>query len=155
MDNQLALKFVTADPKIPLSLPSKNTVKTGISCPQPKTQLRHTLNFTDFFEPPLRKKKPLRENGGQPAGLPKSFCRLTSGLVFGVFLQVFFFFLPFSVSLCCVRPCSFQCLCLSVCLFECFSSTYSSFLEYYAFRWSAISHLMFEQKHNLKSGKQR
>ena len=91
VDNQLACKFVSADPKIPLSFPSRNTVKTGISCPQPTTQLRHTLNFRDFFAPPLRKNKPLRVKGGQPAGLPKSFWRFPSGLVFVFFLHVLFF----------------------------------------------------------------
>ena len=57
VDKLLAFKFVTADPKVPLAFPSNNTVKAGISCPQPKTQLQHTLKFTDFLEPPLRKKK--------------------------------------------------------------------------------------------------
>ena len=137
MDNQLACKFVTADPKIPLSVPSKNTVKTDISCPQPKTQLRHTLNFTDFLGPPSVKKNHWGWKVDNQLACPKVFVAFPLVWLLCFFACFFFFFLPFSVSLCCIRPCSFQCLCLSVCLFECFSSTYSSFLEYYAFRWSA------------------
>ena len=133
-------------------------MKTGISCPQPKTQLRHTLNFRDFFAPPLRKNKPLRVKGGQPAGLHESFCRFPSGLVFVFFCM--FFFLPFSVSLRCVRPCSFQCLCLDVSfffffLFVCLSVFLLLILPFFSIMLFADQPLDVEQKHNLKSGKQR
>ena len=55
--------------------------------------------------------------GGQPAGLPKSFCRFPSGLVFGVFCMFFFSsFLSLFLSVAFVLVHSNVYVCLFVCL---------------------------------------
>ena len=127
MDKLLALKFVTADPKIPLSLPSKNTVKSGISCPQPKTQLRHTLNFIYFLERPLRKKKTTEGEWWTTSWPAQKFLTLFLWFGFWCFFASFFFcfsFLSLFLSVAFVLVHSNVYVCLFVCLSVFFLLTY-------------------------------